>query len=116
VNAFHVYICFDANRRPLYVGQTNNVKRRMKEHTMYAGWGRTVALMTVLTYETRQDAETVERRYINKLRPDHNSRHNPRCQSVAEAIENHALSREWYRRNGWAPDADDDAQSYQLAS
>lgn len=85
----YVYVCFDADRKPLYVGCTTNVKRRMKEHRAYMPWPQQVALMCVTEFETRDEALEAERERISSLRPTNNSRHNPASKSLRQAVLDH---------------------------
>lgn len=94
----YVYFAWDAQKRCLYVGCTNNLTRRMKEHAnLSTSWVRQTALMSVLSYPNRKIALEVESRQIAKLRPVHNIRDNPAYLTVAEAME----------REQWSIDFDD---------
>jgi predicted GIY-YIG superfamily endonuclease len=101
MSGFYVYICWDADRRPLYVGQTNNVKRRMKEHSGYSGWTRAVAFMSVIPAKTRAEAVAIEARQIGKLRPVNNVRHNPAGVTVEEAIAYQQWHTDFLDMNGY---------------
>lgn len=81
-----VYTAWDANRRPLYVGCTANVARRMRDHRYQSGWYGRLDTLIVMEFPTQREALTVETHQIIKLRPAANIRHNPRYQTVEDAI------------------------------
>lgn len=94
----YVYSAWDANGQALYVGCTNNVRRRMKEHANVSmSWVPRAVVMTVIPFATQAEALDAEARQIDKLRPLYNTRHNPRFMSVREAE----------RREMWRRDFDD---------
>lgn len=82
----YVYVCLDADRKPLYVGCTTNVKRRMKEHRIYMPWPAEVAHLLTTEFDTRAKALAAERERIESLRPRWNKRWNPAHISLVSAI------------------------------
>lgn len=96
---FHVYTIFDADRRPLYVGQTNNIARRLHEHTQTHIMKR-AAFVALIPFETRAEAVVAEKWRIAKLRPEFNTQHNPACVSVAQAIARQEWSESFRLLNG----------------
>lgn len=67
---------FWADGRPLYVGVTSNIRRRLREHPKYL-----TAAMTHLRlsfFDDRKRAEAYESKRIAEVRPAHNIRDNPR--------------------------------------
>ena len=97
---FHVYTAFDADRRPLYVGQTGNLSQRMDNHRRYSGWFHDAALVAVIPFDTRAEAIEAEAWRIDKLRPLHNVQHNPRRETVAERIERYEWGQSFRLLNG----------------
>jgi predicted GIY-YIG superfamily endonuclease len=91
----YVYTAWDANQRPLYVGCTNDVTRRMRGHRYTSAWYRQHASVTVMEFPTEAEALAIERRQIQKLRPGGNIRHNPSYQTVGDAIANELAWREY---------------------
>ena len=96
---FHVYTMFDADRRPLYVGQTGNLPQRMQQHRSNF-WHGAVALVAVIPFATREDALKAEAWRIGKLRPLYNTQHNPRRMTVAEVIDRYDGTRSFWLLNG----------------
>lgn len=107
MSAHFVYIAWNGWRRPLYVGCTNDVPRRLKEHQSGPWWALAVQVTTV-EFPSRKLALAAETWYIGKLRPSHNIRDNPAYVTVAEAIgrnewaeEFAALNRNRSTRTAW---------------
>lgn len=96
---FYVYTVFDADRRPLYVGQTNRLRRRFKEHGQ-TGVMDHAAFVALIPFATRKEALDAETRRIRKLRPALNIQHNPRFITVADAIGRHEWSESFRLLNG----------------
>lgn len=86
--SYHVYVCYDAARRPLYVGRTGNLRQRMSAHDSSSPWMKDCALISVLPFATYDEASRGEGDRIATLRPRHN-RHLTSSwkRSVAEAME-----------------------------
>lgn len=61
----------------IYVGVTNNLTRRLRQHAEKA-WGKQVASHTAIGPLDRADAELVERDEIRRLTPRHNKMHSGR--------------------------------------
>lgn len=96
----YVYVCLDADRQPLYVGCTNNVTRRLREHKSYGtGWVEQVDHVMVTEFSTRKEALAAESERIQSLRPLNNLRDNPRFKSLARAVAEHEWFEEWRRAN-----------------
>ena len=73
VGATIVYRLFDELDELLYVGLTNDVMRRWKEHSLRSDWWSEVVTGSVVAYRGRHEALAVERRAIRTERPRHNS-------------------------------------------
>lgn len=71
-----VYTLYDRNGRVLYVGLTNNVDRRMRQHAHSKAWWGQVSRREVNWYGTRQIAASQEAFRIQLLQPRHNVQHN----------------------------------------
>lgn len=73
-----VYWLWGADRRrPVYIGMTNDVIRRMRQHADRSGWWPlVVGPPTVRWYRSRQAAAVAERDAIYRDRPLHNDRYN----------------------------------------
>src|SRR3954471_12050237 len=108
--SFVVYTVLDADRKCLYVGQTSDVTRRMKEHRAISWWARQPGV-TVLTIEFATRAEALEAEFwrIQKFRPLHNILHNPRHVTVEEEIWNRDFEEFYGLREPTARDRKRDA-------
>lgn len=95
----HVYLCWSGTR-PLYVGCTNDVARRMKEHRSIGGWPTVCDRITTIEFSSRAEALRAETHYISKLRPPHNIRDNPAYVTIAEAKARQAWGEECEAMNG----------------
>lgn len=92
----HYVYTFWAGSTPLYVGCTNDLQRRMKEHAKT--WPFLHADSTWIAWTVLPDREsglTAEAERIVKLMPRYNVRHNPGCQRLTTAIANHLAWEEW---------------------
>jgi S-DNA-T family DNA segregation ATPase FtsK/SpoIIIE len=72
-----LYRHFDAEGRLLYVGITNNYRRRSGEHEDSKPWWRLVASTTVERFPTRKEAEAAEKAAIKTEWPEKNDLHAP---------------------------------------
>lgn len=73
----HVYRCYDAAGRLLYVGCSVNVKQRIKWHrSMSAHWAAQIATVETQTYPDRPTALRHEREAIGEESPLHNIKGN----------------------------------------
>lgn len=69
-----VYRLYDEHHALLYVGVTNNVDRRMAEHSVDKVWWMEVADIEFDCYGDREEAELEERIVIWQERPRYNIR------------------------------------------
>lgn len=69
-----VYRLLDEGRRALYVGVTNDVRRRINEHRQKA-WFADVRSFALDSFDDRQMAEAVEEVLIRRLKPLNNVIH-----------------------------------------
>lgn len=65
----HVYRCFDANGRLLYVGSSANLFGRLAQHRATSWWAPTVAKVNAEVYPNGIAARDVERRAIREEVP-----------------------------------------------
>ncbi|HXJ63028.1 MAG TPA: GIY-YIG nuclease family protein [Actinomycetota bacterium] len=65
----HVYHFYDRQGRLLYVGITNDLKRRWAQHEADKPWWHLVARKESVQYPTREEAERVEEHQIRTHRP-----------------------------------------------
>lgn len=72
-----LYRIFDADGTLLYVGITNDVKRRCNEHRLKQRWGNRIASVTVTPHDTKEAAQRAEMIAIGVERPRHNVMHAP---------------------------------------
>lgn len=71
-----VYCYYDVEGRPLYVGQSGNLRQRDRTHARTASWYAEVASMAILVRcSTRENARFRECQQIVSLRPAHNIQH-----------------------------------------
>ena len=73
-----LYQAFDSCGVVLYVGITNNYKRRMKEHKSTSAWMAKTAEITTCSYPNRTQAKCEESRLISELDPQFNIAETPR--------------------------------------
>jgi predicted GIY-YIG superfamily endonuclease len=69
MTAHAIYRQFDATDRLLYVGMTNNPKRRLAEHKCRAVWGDQIARVEVVWMHTAEEAAIAEAEAIRTERP-----------------------------------------------
>jgi len=80
-----VYAWYDADDRPLYVGRSNDIGRRIEEHFWQAPWVHGATHMRVLGWHMdRAEAKVAERKAIKALRPGHNIQHAQPAPRVAQ--------------------------------
>lgn len=60
----------------LYVGMTNHMPRRLKEHDKASYWYDDVKNIEIEWFDTRDDAVQYEQEMIRQLSPEHNIHHN----------------------------------------
>ena len=72
-----VYVYYDADGRPLYVGCTSNFWQRHASHRKLAPWFDDATSFKRTEYPSKADARAEEARLIAKLRPLHNKEHHP---------------------------------------
>lgn len=72
--AVYKHIGLDGN--VLYVGLTNYMPRRLKEHDKTSYWYDDVKSIEIEWFETRDDAVRYEQEMIRMLSPEHNIHHN----------------------------------------
>jgi predicted GIY-YIG superfamily endonuclease len=70
--ATYVYHFYDVQGNLLYVGITNNVRRRWDQHAADKPWWHLVARKEKVLYSTREEAEKVEAHQIRTHRPLYN--------------------------------------------
>lgn len=71
-----VYTFFNLSGQPLYVGKTDDPKRRFKEHRKEKQWYPAVARKKIDPVDTEDEALALERKMIQELEPIHNVVHN----------------------------------------
>lgn len=74
---YTLYRLYDAGGRLLYVGITDNTKRRWYQHSVSQTWWPDVARKTVETFPTRAAAAAAEREAIDGEDPRYNARKDP---------------------------------------
>lgn len=67
-----VYVAHAVDDSVLYVGITNDIKRRLKEHRASSSWWGLHDKIKTTTYPSRTEAKTVESDLIARLSPSHN--------------------------------------------
>lgn len=72
VRACHLYHLYDVDNELLYVGVTDDVAARMRQHAAAKSWWSEVAREWVVTYPDRVSCEAAEALAIYALRPVHN--------------------------------------------
>lgn len=70
---FWVYVAYDMSDRVLYVGQTSDLTRRMRQHDARSLWMRDASYIQVTRVGSRLEALALESRRIHALQPLHNS-------------------------------------------
>jgi len=72
-----VYVYYDADDAPLYVGQTTDLFAREHHHRSKSPWWGAVAYREVVSeHDERADALYAEAEEIRRIRPRYNVRHN----------------------------------------
>lgn len=74
-----VYVMFDKELQPLYVGQTKNLMHRLAEHYhdgVLSKWADRFAFLAFKECRDRGERIALEERYIKQLRPELNVVHN----------------------------------------
>lgn len=69
---FAVYGLYSGNKRPLYVGSTDDLLRRLREHRSRKDWWVEVTRAWVDTYTDPDRAVAAEYKAIKRYRPVHN--------------------------------------------
>lgn len=69
---FYVYRLIDADDLVVYVGTTNNIKRRIADHKSNKPWINEVVRVKGSTFQDKGKAAAEERRLIKKLQPKYN--------------------------------------------
>lgn len=72
-----LYRLYDTDGQLLYVGITNNVKKRWRAHEKDKAWWSEVTHKTIEWFETRKSAERVEKVEIEEEEPLYNRALNP---------------------------------------
>lgn len=72
-----VYRIYDWQGLLLYVGMTQHVRTRIRQHRGDKPWGYLIYRVAVRTYLTRERAGQVEKRAIILLNPQHNGKPGP---------------------------------------
>jgi predicted GIY-YIG superfamily endonuclease len=67
-----VYYFFDVQGNLLYVGITNDTRRRWEQHAEDKSWWHLVARKERVLYSSREEAERVEEHQIRTQRPMYN--------------------------------------------
>lgn len=70
--ATYVYHFYDRQGRLLYVGITNDTRRRWEQHAADKPWWHLVARKERVLYSSREEAEKVEEHQIRTQRPMYN--------------------------------------------
>jgi predicted GIY-YIG superfamily endonuclease len=100
VEAYYVYRMFDDNGTPLYYGQTDSLRRRLKQHHDEQEWIGEVARIDVSeSYPTRRAAYRAEQQAIEEDGPKYNQlgkRSTQRGMTRAQAGTGHR--RRWRKR------------------
>lgn len=82
----HVYELFDADGRPLYVGQTVDVERRVRAHRCKE-WGQQISRVESTAYPNRLEALEREKDLIRQERPKFNREYNHAGLRSAQVVE-----------------------------
>ena len=67
-----VYFAYDIDGKPLYVGVTADIKKRIYQHSISSEWHPKLARLEVEDYGDRLAAECAERDAIIRLNPPYN--------------------------------------------
>ncbi len=77
-NSWFVYAAFPAKERghrPIYIGMTNNLERRLLQHQRARWWWSEVDHFIVDLERSKRDAIDHEKRYIQVTSPCYNTQH-----------------------------------------
>ena len=99
----YVYVLCDAEERALYVGQSVNPARRLKQHRAAKPWFRRDVEWVKVFADQHRAIDSVEFHLIQSLQP----RHNRQCTFTPEPVtsallklaEHLGVNHEWLRRN-----------------
>lgn len=72
----YVYRHYDEDGLLLYVGVSNDVGRRLEQHSKTAPWARRVSRTTIVSFPDRESALAGEREAIETEKPTYNSTYN----------------------------------------
>ena len=81
----HVYRCFDAADKLLYVGVSSDVRHRLASHRFTSVWFAGVHRTELEEFSDREEAREAERRAILAEQPLHNVRHKEVCNGRGDA-------------------------------
>jgi predicted GIY-YIG superfamily endonuclease len=70
-----LYRHFNKEGKLLYVGITNRVGRRIKDHVKTSGWFERVKSITLESFDTREDVVQAEIKAIKTENPEYNKQH-----------------------------------------
>lgn len=70
----YLYRHFDSNKELLYVGITNNLKKRHQQHSKSSSWFDERSYTIVEKYRSRYDVLNAENQAIKKEKPKHNKK------------------------------------------
>ena len=70
--SYYIYGCYSPKRELLYIGKTNNLKRRIKEHEKTSKWIDEVRDIFYSELKTNTEMGIYELYYINKYNPKYN--------------------------------------------
>jgi predicted GIY-YIG superfamily endonuclease len=72
-----VYRCYDAETRLLYVGRSEDLPTRIKDHRRSSAWWPQVVRTVIKVFGNRLTASSAELAAIRNERPLHNVRYGP---------------------------------------
>lgn len=70
--SYYIYTCYSKDKELLYIGKTNNLKRRIKEHEKTSKWIDYVENIFYSKLNTSVEMSIYELYYINKYKPKYN--------------------------------------------
>lgn len=73
---YYIYKLLGRNREVLYVGKTNNLKRRIKEHYKKQPWIKEVETVEYAVCEDQFSQDFYEKKYIKQFFPKYNKQEN----------------------------------------
>lgn len=113
----YVYRAFDSYGHLLYIGCTNDVKRRMATHKSQAPWHRFAETLGTTSFDTRTAARSAEKlaidseaSYFNSTQADIN-----RTQASINAAKRALWSRDWYEPRETEIDPREDWEAFSAA-